>query len=202
MKRFALLLLTLLLLLAIAPFAAREAAAQPVVTPAPTLTPDQWLALWYQAADALRQCGEYPYVALQKGDQGYEVRALQTRLSALGYYTKALADNYGAGTYAAMRQFEKTNRLSVDGMASVHDQQLLFSSLARANDGTAGSSGGSDAAATPSPTPASSGSGTGKWGALIDLDPDVLDSLLATATPTPTLFIPKVTLPKYIYVGP
>lgn len=89
-------------------------------------TPDELLQQWLQIGNLLRAYGLYPYVELEKGDTGYEVTALQTRLAELGYYKKEVVDNFGNGTYNAMRAFEKDNGLSVNGIASVADQQLLF----------------------------------------------------------------------------
>lgn len=99
-------------------------------SPLSAYTPDELLQQWYQIGAMLRENGNYPYVELRKGDTGYEVRALQTRLAELGYYQKEVADNFGKGTYSAMRLFEKANQLTVDGAASVSDQQTLFSSNA------------------------------------------------------------------------
>ena len=93
-------------------------------------TPEALLQQWYQISAMLRENGNYPYVELRKGDTGYEVRALQTRLAELNYYKKEVADIFGKGTYSAMRLFEKANHLTEDGAASVADQQILFSSKA------------------------------------------------------------------------
>lgn len=106
-------------------------------------TPEEMLQQWYQLGELLRENGNYPYVELGKGDTGYEVTALQTRLTELGYYHKEIVDNFGSGTYSAMRAFEKANGLTVDGKASVADQQLLFSAAAAAYTATS-SSGGSN----------------------------------------------------------
>ena len=99
-------------------------------TPLSAYTPETLLQQWYQISAMLRENGNYPYVELRKGDTGYEVRALQTHLAELNYYKKEVADNFGKGTYSAMRLFEKANHLTMDGAASVADQQILFSSKA------------------------------------------------------------------------
>jgi peptidoglycan hydrolase-like protein with peptidoglycan-binding domain len=116
-------------------------------TPASAYTPDELLQQWYQIGAMLRENGLYPYVELRKGDTGYEVKALQMRLSDLGYYKKEVADNFGKGTYSAMRLFEKANKLTVDGVASVSDQQTLFSNkaLAYSEEKTTSNNNGSDA---------------------------------------------------------
>jgi peptidoglycan hydrolase-like protein with peptidoglycan-binding domain len=136
MKRIAGFLMAVLLLFSVWP------AVSETVTPADasaltsaslsTYTPEALLAQWYQIGALLRENGKYPYVELRKGDMGYEVKALQTRLAELGFYKKEVSDNFGKGTYSAMRLFEKANHLTVDGIASISDQQTLFSSKAAA----------------------------------------------------------------------
>lgn len=123
LKRFITLFLTLVLL------------SVPLITLGETVTttdatPEELLQQWYTIGELLRENGNYPYVALSKGDSGYEVVALQTRLTELGYYQKEIVDVFGNGTYSAMRAFEKANGLSVNGVASVEDQQVLFSDAA------------------------------------------------------------------------
>ena len=76
--------------------------------------------------------GSYPFSELEKGDTGYEVTALQTRLFELGFYEKEVVDYYGSGTYNAICAFEKASGLTADGIASAEDQQALYSSEAAA----------------------------------------------------------------------
>lgn len=89
-------------------------------------TSDELLQIWQQLGVLLRINGAYPFSELERGDIGYEVTALQTQLSALGYYQKTIVDNFGNGTYNALREFEKDNGLKVNGVASVQDQQLIY----------------------------------------------------------------------------
>lgn len=90
-------------------------------------TDEQLLETYTDLMQTLRGRGIYPYTALAKGDKGYEVIMLQTRLAELGYYTQAIADNYGNNTTNAMKAFQKAAGLKQTGKASVEDQQLLFS---------------------------------------------------------------------------
>lgn len=122
MKRMLSFFLSLLLLLALGLPALAETADTAAAT-----TPEEALQQWYALGALMHEYGNYPYVELGKGDTGYEVKALQTRLAELGYYQKKIVDNFGSGTYSAMRAFEKANGLTADGKASVADQQLLFS---------------------------------------------------------------------------
>ena len=55
------------------------------------------MAYWIEAGDLLRANGAYPFAKLQKGDVGYEVTMLQTRLKALQYYQKEIVSNFGSG---------------------------------------------------------------------------------------------------------
>ncbi|MDD3212999.1 MAG: peptidoglycan-binding domain-containing protein [Eubacteriales bacterium] len=141
MKRKIALFLLLTLLFSAVPAFAETAAGDAVSAATADYTPEEILQQWYQLGDLLRENGNYPYAELGKGDTGYEVTALQTRLTELGYYHKEIVDNYGSGTYSAMRAFEKANGLTVDGKASVADQQLLFSNAAAAYTATSSSSG-------------------------------------------------------------
>ena len=99
-------------------------------------TPEQLLQIWYQLIAMMREAEIYPYVELQEGDRGYEVMFLQARLAQLRYYGKAIDPHFGSGTRGAMRLFEQVHKLQVNGVASVEDQKLLFSSKALTNPGT------------------------------------------------------------------
>ena len=95
-------------------------------------------ALKARIDDRLRELGEYPFVKLSEGSRGDEVLALQTRLRALGYFTREPDGRYQQTTINAMKAFEKAAGLRRDGVASVEDQQRLFAL---------------DAPAQPTPTP-------------------------------------------------
>jgi peptidoglycan hydrolase-like protein with peptidoglycan-binding domain len=127
MKRILTLLLLTLMVALPFPVLAESTPAASSIADTATATPEALLQQWTQLGDQLRLNGNYPFTSLEKGDLGYEVRALQTRLQELGYYQKEIVDQYGSGTYNAMRQFEKANKLKTDGAASVEDQQALFS---------------------------------------------------------------------------
>ena len=99
-------------------------------------TPEQLLQIWHQLIAMMREAEVYPYVELREGDRGYEVMFLQARLAQLRYYGKAIDPHFGSGTRGAMRMFEQVHKLQVNGVASVEDQKLLFSSKALTNPGT------------------------------------------------------------------
>lgn len=51
------------------------------------------------------------------GSTGNEVVEIQKRLSAWGYYTGSIDGHYGYLTYSAVRDFQRKNGLTVDGIA-------------------------------------------------------------------------------------
>ena len=145
MKKYLSLLLVLMAMVFAIPASAETVAptADAATTAASQYTPEEMLDQWYQLGTLLRSSGNYPFVKLSKGDSGFEVRALQTRLAELGYYTKEVVDDFKNGTYKALRTFEKANDLKVDGVASAADQKVLFGSDAIAYTATKTSSGSS-----------------------------------------------------------
>lgn len=89
---------------------------------------------------------------LRKGYTGSDVTAVQNQLKALGYYTNTVDGSYGAGTMAAVRQFQTNNGLTADGLTRSVTYARLFSSGAIAAGGSASS--GDTATAAPTATPA------------------------------------------------
>jgi peptidoglycan hydrolase-like protein with peptidoglycan-binding domain/glucan-binding YG repeat protein len=71
---------------------------------------------------------------LQKGDAGYEVQILQTRLKELGYFTGSLDGQYSAAVETAVVAFQLKAALSADGIAGPLTQQRLFSADAPAGE--------------------------------------------------------------------
>lgn len=53
---------------------------------------------------------------LRKGAQGNITKLLQEKLVSLGYSTNGVDGIFGSGTYSAVREFQKTRGLSVDGI--------------------------------------------------------------------------------------
>ena len=175
-----------------------------VMDEAQAYTEEQLLGYWHQIIALMREMEVYPYVELSEGDRGYEVMFLQARLAQLLYYGKEISPQFGKGTYAAMRMFERTHKLRVNGIASVEDQKLLFSSKALQNPGTPA---GLDEGQTVPPD-------SGQWpdleppdwwtvfpkiplvtpGPGFEIDPDILDNLdpgkFITPTPAPVTLNP------------
>lgn len=64
---------------------------------------------------------------LKIGDSGDDVKAVQVRLSILGYYTGKLDGKFGAGTLKAVRSFQARNALTVDGKVGPRTLEKLQS---------------------------------------------------------------------------
>ncbi|MGN0762880.1 MAG: peptidoglycan-binding protein, partial [Aristaeellaceae bacterium] len=67
-----------------------------------------------------------PTRTLRKGYTGDDVKSLQTRLKALGYYTGSIDGKYGSGTVAAVKAFQKAAGLQQDGIAGPATCKALF----------------------------------------------------------------------------
>ena len=67
---------------------------------------------------------------LQRGDSGAQVKALQSELKELGYYTATLDSDYGYRTAEAVSAFQRANGLTVNGIANSTTIKKLLSSSA------------------------------------------------------------------------
>ncbi len=79
---------------------------------------------------------------LRQGDMGNEVKSLQQRLIQLGYLLGKADGNFGSGTAAALKAFQKANGLLQDGVAGATTLSKLYSTTASPAP-----------TAAPSPTP-------------------------------------------------
>ena len=125
-------------------------------------------------------------VSLQMGFKGSnEVRALQRRLKALGYYNGSIDGDFGAATEKAVREFQKANGLTADGKAGTK-------TMAKLNSKDAVSA--KKAKATAKPTAKATAKATAK--------PTATPKPTAkkTATPKPTA-TPNLTTDYYLTVG-
>ena len=66
------------------------------------------------------------YRPLEKGDTGDDVKALQDRLTELGYYNGKISGKYLEGTYYAIHTFQNVNGLTVTGIADFKTLELLY----------------------------------------------------------------------------
>ena len=88
-------------------------------------------------------------VEIRSGARGQVVTRLQERLVALGYYSITPDGIYNSDDIAALRQFQRVNGLTVNGIADFATQKVLYSDYAVGNGATAQPIG-------PIPTPAPS----------------------------------------------
>ena len=68
-----------------------------------------------------------PEPVLRTGSRGDDVKTLQGRLHDLGYYADEIDGQFGAGTKAAVIDFQKANGLEADGIVGEETRELLFS---------------------------------------------------------------------------
>ena len=67
------------------------------------------------------------YRSLRYGSEGEDVKELQTRLTALGYYTGKISGKFLEGSENGIKQLQRNNGLEVTGVADPSTQELLFS---------------------------------------------------------------------------
>ena len=87
---------------------------------------------------------------LRRGYTGDDVKAVQTRLKALKYYDGTVDGNYGSGSIAAVKDFQRRNGLTVDGLTGRVTYERLMSSSAIANNTSSSGSTSSGSASTGS----------------------------------------------------
>lgn len=68
---------------------------------------------------------------LSSGSSGDEVKALQSRLQQLGFYSGVLDGDYGKGTRAAVKLFQAQHGLDDDGIAGQKTLDMLYSNDAQ-----------------------------------------------------------------------
>lgn len=108
-------------------------ARKSVLTIAAVLALNILFAAWsqYAAADLYK-----------KESSGATVTEIQTRLKAWGYYTGSVDGTYGSQTEKAVRYFQQSNGLSVDGQAGPETLAALGLPAGSGSGGGSGSSGG------------------------------------------------------------
>lgn len=66
---------------------------------------------------------------LKRGSKGTAVQELQRKLTSIGFNTKGLDGIFGANTEQAVRQFQKSRRLSVDGIVGTSTRKAIWGNL-------------------------------------------------------------------------
>lgn len=77
------------------------------------------------------------YALSQYGSRGEEVKQIQSKLKAWGYYSGNVDGIYGAQTYEAVKAFQRKNGLSADGIAG---SQTLGALGIQSNNSSSGGS--------------------------------------------------------------
>ena len=97
-----------------------------IATPAPTETPMPGTPapIVLSTAPSLQ--------TLKTGSKGDLVKALQTKLKELGYYTGAIDGDYGSSTASAVKEYQRRNGLTADGVAGEKTLQKLYGSVSTA----------------------------------------------------------------------
>ena len=80
----------------------------------------------------------------RQGSSGSEVRTIQTKLKRWGYYSGSVDGVYGKQTTAAVRSFQRSNGLAVDGVCGAQTLKALGMSSGGSSGSGSSSSGSSN----------------------------------------------------------
>ncbi len=89
-------------------------------------TPPPVVVIGAEATPAPPDSGAVFGRKLQYDSQGEDVRALQSRLQALGYYNAEISGNFYGNTRDAVRAFQRQNALKVDGIVGEETHRTLW----------------------------------------------------------------------------
>ena len=101
----------------------------------PTIAPVSTPAANASPAPSYEPVTKENVVVIRQGTTGEAVRRLQQRLTQLGYYNSILDGVCKADDVAAIRAFQRTNKLDVDGVAGYATQVALYASTAIMDNG-------------------------------------------------------------------
>lgn len=118
----------------------------PVSTPEPTLEPT------YDSS----KLPPMPFTTLQKKSSGEDVFWLQSRLKELGYYTGTITGTFYAGTFNAVKKFQKDNEIYASGKADPTTLEKLYEELLNPSTPTPEPTIVPILAPSPTPTPSES----------------------------------------------
>lgn len=88
------------------------------------------------------------YRNLKSGSTGSDVRALQQKLRDIGYTSVSVNGTYDSKTLAAVRDFQKKNGLSSDGVAGPLTQAALYGTASGGGSSSGGASSGNNNSGT------------------------------------------------------
>jgi len=89
----------------------------------------------YKTVDSISEIGKAPSPT-RKGSNGINVVKLQQALECLGYYSGNIDGDYGEGTVAAVKRFQKKRGTSADGIAGPVTIKLLFEGAGNTSTGS------------------------------------------------------------------
>ena len=75
---------------------------------------------------------------LKRGSQGSQVKTLQTKLKNWGYYSGSVDGIFGANTERAVKYFQRTNGLAVDGIVGTKTASALGMKLSSTTNSSSG----------------------------------------------------------------
>ena len=107
------------------------ATATPAVTATPTATATS-TATTKPTATPTPGSYDVPTRTLKNGLYGDDVKAVQSRLKELGYFTTPISGLYSTATILAVKSFQANNGLTADGVAGTKTYAILFSASAKA----------------------------------------------------------------------
>ena len=140
-----------------------EATASAVALFQRTLNLDMTGVADSQLQEQLFSTDAAPYEA-KLGDDGADVRSMQSRLAQLGYYEEKVNGYFGVATEEALRAFQLKNELNADGVYGMDERELIYSADAR----PAVDPPPPPAPNPPPPAPTPRAGGTPSWRPLID----------------------------------
>lgn len=77
---------------------------------------------------------------VKQGSTGSDVKTIQTKLKSWGYYTGAVDGIFGSKTLQAVKSFQKTNGLTVDGIVGAKTAAAMGITLSGSSTSSGGSS--------------------------------------------------------------
>ncbi|MDP2892683.1 MAG: peptidoglycan-binding protein [Bacillota bacterium] len=89
----------------------------------------------YKPLPSTRKVADAEVEAISKGDEGDNVKKLQKRLKALGYYKDEITGFFGPLTFEAVKKFQRVNGLPETGTAAEKTLGLIYTDKAKKSNG-------------------------------------------------------------------
>ena len=111
--------------------------------------------------------------AYRNGDEGAEIKKIQTALKEKGFYTGPVNGKFGPMTEEAIKSFQKSSKIEIDGIAGIVTLDLLYAKKANSSSSNSsasstskssnGDNGGSKTGVLPDNSKAANGVELTKW---------------------------------------